>query len=124
MDAKSFEESYQSEGTTGSPCAYFVPNFTDTGLFHLDVAPTSAWVASYPTVRLRYYARVPYLANASDTLPIPSAVEQYLIWEARLACCLSTDPDGNRMAMARSKAEKIWQELVKLDRENDFNDWE
>ena len=124
FDPKSLDEAFESEGTTGNPVAYTVQNFTDTGLISLDVAPTDTWVASYPTIRLRYYARIPTMSNASDTLPVPSAVEQFVIWKARLVCCLSTDPDGARMSMARSQASSAWQELVKIDCENNFNDWE
>jgi hypothetical protein len=123
LDPKSFDEAIQYGGA-GTPIAYTVYNFIDTAQLSLDVPMSAAALASYPKLRHRYFARVPTLVNASDTLPVPSEVEEYIVWAARLACCLSTDPDGNRMAKADVKASRAWQALVSKDCNNAFKDWE
>jgi hypothetical protein len=123
MDPKTFDE-YAQYGGSGTPRLYTVYNFGDNPVLSFDVPVAAGTITSYASLRLRYFARVPPLSNASDTLPIPSEAEGFIVWKARKVLCLSTDPDGNRMAAASREADIAWQMLVNKDNSNNFNDWE
>ena len=120
-DPKTFDLQFSSSSGSGSPCAYTVYSFLDTYQLSFDIPCSSAFVASYPTARLRYLARVPTLTNDSDTVPVPSEVELFIMWKARAGMALQYDE--KKYGMAEGKAQQLWGALVRKDNEHHFHDW-
>jgi hypothetical protein len=123
-DPHSFDSEEWSSTSSGDPCHYSVFSFLDTSEVTFNVPPSTSFVATYPKIRIRYHARIPVLSNDSDTCPVLPEVELYILWYARLAVCLQTDPDGRRCSAAGQERQTLWGRLVTDDNEHHYHDWE
>jgi len=122
LDPKTFDLTYSVQGgTTGSPCAYTVYSFLDTFQLSFNIPCSTAFIASYPTARLRFHARTPVLVNNTDTAALPSEAELYVLWYAKFETAMQFDPEKSRTA--KSESEQVWQMLVRDDNEHHFHDW-
>ena len=107
--------------TQGTPSLYSVANANDTGTLTLEVIPSTAWVAAYPTGRLWYYRRVQYPTQASSVIAAPSEVVPYVQEFSSGFVADRYAPEKASPAYVRAAAH--WREIVKDD--NDiYPDWE
>ena len=82
----------------------------------LERSPSSAFVAAYPTGRLRYYRRLAHLTQDSDQLGIPADFDWFIGWSGRADMAAAR---GERAAAsdAQREAREAWATL----RQNDFD---
>lgn len=64
--------------SSGTPCYYSTSNVHQFGTITLDVAPSTSWVALYPTGRLWYYRRIQYPVSAGEAIDVPSEAMGYI----------------------------------------------
>lgn len=116
LDPQSFWDAYNISAQAGSPCHCTVDSPETSRLLTLNCIPTADWVAKYPTMRVRYFRLIPVLvAEADRIVGVPDSAQNYVLWYARYDACLIFDPDGNRLAAARSEKESLWRALVAKD---------
>lgn len=120
-DSKTFGLAFPRATASGTPVAYTCYNSESDGKLTLSVPPTSDFVTSYPTLRLRYYAKIAYLSNSSDTFDGPSEVESFLCWHARMY--LASIYDQSKVPFAKSQADEFWGMCIRSDAENQETDW-
>lgn len=123
IEPKTFMDRTPSSTVDGSPSLYTVRNFTNSQQLTLDVAPDSGFVGQWPTLRLRYYRRLPTLTNDSDCLDCPSEVELFIVWAARYAAALQMDTTAYRIQPALAEKKAIWARLTASDTESEVGDW-
>lgn len=121
MDPKSFVETFFDRTTSGTPCAYTVMNSHDTGQLTLDVPCSEAFVALYPTLRLRYYRRTAYLVSDSDILDAPSEVEEFIVWWGCAFVASRFDPSKQQWAI--QNAMTAWNGLIRSEQRILTSDW-
>lgn len=118
---KSFDLEFPSITASGDPQGYTVYNHLDTGNITLTPAPSSAFVASYPTLRMRYYARTQKLANAADVLAVPAEVEPFILWQAKAYMAATYDP--SKIGYAQGQAEQLFRALKRDNVKSQTTDW-
>ena len=121
MDPKTFGISYTDGSGSGSPQTYTCYNADADGVLSLNIAPDSSYVSAYPTLRLRYYAKVAYLSNAGDYFDGPSEVESFLCWHAKAYVASIYDP--SKAAYADRKADEFWTLLKRREAVEQLKDW-
>jgi hypothetical protein len=107
----------------GSPSIYTVRNFTNSQQLTLNIAPDSGFTGQWPTLRLRYFRRIPTLVDDADCPNCPSEVELFIIWAARYAVALQMDTTGYRIQPALRMRDQIWARLTASDTESEEGDW-
>jgi hypothetical protein len=118
---KTFVLEHANVAAQGEPCFYSVLNSNSTGLVTLNAAPSSGWIALYPTGRILFYRRIQYPSATGTSLDVPSEVVAFIQAAAE-------GYTADRFAVAKSKAAydrafEVLRELVKDD--NDVQtDWE
>ena len=116
-----FVKEHSNLATQGDPAFYSVLNSNSTGLVTLNAAPSSGWIAQYPTGRLLYYRKVQYPSATGTSLDVPSEAVAYL-----QAAAEGYTADRYAVGKARdayTRASAVLRELVKDD--NDVQtDWE
>lgn len=121
QDPKTFNIGFEDRSASGDPNYYTVFNIHDTGYLDFDCPPTSGFVGSYPTARIRYYASLQYLTNDSDTIGGPSELEGYIVWHAK--GYISSIYDPGKTQYAEIKANEMWGLLKRQNVKNQLTDW-
>lgn len=122
MQAKEFMQTFQSStATAGEPQFATVINAKNSLVLTLNYSPTTAFVAAYPTLRVRYFKRLPLLSTGSDRPDIYSEVENYVTWKAKEYIASVYDPA--KVRYARAEADDVWRDLVADDNETGYRDW-
>lgn len=119
---KQFENS-EWEIASGAPDCYTVRNAANDLLMTFNYNPSSAFVASYPNVRMDYYARVQHFADDGDTLSdigLNPEATNFLLWFAREELSATRAPDKLKAATQR-RMEK-WNSL-RRDNNDEQTDW-
>lgn len=117
------EANYEGSSIGGNPCYYSAVNVTTYGLVRLDVAPSSGFVAQYPTGQLWYYRRIQYPTSTGNTLgTIPSEITPFVVATGEAYAADRYAPDKSRPAYER--AERFLQDLIRDDCHNQQSDWE
>jgi len=78
QDPKTFGNEWVDRSVSGDPRAYTIFNIHDTGTVTLNVPPSAAYIAKYPTLRLRYYRRMQIYTSKAGIMKIPVEVEPFL----------------------------------------------
>jgi len=78
QDPKTFGNEWVDRSVSGDPRAYTIFNIHDTGKVSLNVPPSAAYVAKYPTLRLHYYKRLQAYTSDAEAMKIPAEVELFL----------------------------------------------
>lgn len=126
--AKEFQDTQWEDATSGSPRFYTVRNAVDDRLLTLNVPPSTSFVASYPTIRLTYFARLGHFSDNGDTLgdlEAPPEIANFLVWYARWD--LATQRGAAGQIDRAEKAWRIeWKDLVvdDTDEQTDYITWE
>lgn len=115
------DEDLVSISGSGDPYCYSSGNSNDYGTISLNVAPSSTWVATYPTGRIWYFRRVAYPVISSDPILVPSEVGGFLLASAEAFCAARYAPD--KESSARVRAEMLLKEL-RIDDLDTQTDWE
>jgi len=122
---KVFEDTGWDDTESGQPQYYTVRNAVDDRLLTFNVPPSTAFITSWPTARLTYFARANHFSDDGNTLgslEIPSEARNFLIWYARweLAAMRGTPTQINTANDAWMRA---WVALMKDDN-NLQTDWQ
>jgi hypothetical protein len=107
---------------SGTPCYYSASNPNLYGVLRLDLAPSSSFVALYPTGRLWYYRRVAYPVATGTSLDVPSEVSAFLQATAEGYAAGRYAPE--KAAPAYGRAEKSLHECIVDDCHGQETDWE
>lgn len=118
---KSFGLYYPDRQGDGSPDAYTCFNADADGILDLNVPPSSTFITEYPTLRLRYYAKVAYLTADGHYFDGPSEVESFLCWHARAYVASIFDPP--KVPYAEQKAAEFWNLLKRREVVEQLRDW-
>jgi len=121
LDPKLFDEVYFDRGSPGSPSVFTVFSEFENGMLTLSCPASADFVLIHPTLRLRYYSRLPILSATSDTIPAPSDVENYVVWYARASVAAHWVPA--KVAFAEARAEKAWRNLLLADVRKEVSGW-
>jgi len=121
LQPRDFDDGTFAASAQGTPQAYTLYNAQTDGLVTLDVAPSAGVVAATPTLRVRYYKRLAFLASGSDTLDAPSEVEEFVSWYAKAYVASNWDPA--KYAMAKGEAEGMWTTLIRDNARQELTDW-
>jgi hypothetical protein len=103
VDPKIFEAEYQDRSADGTPLAYTIKNIHDNLTLYLSTLASASWVASNPTMRLRYYKRLGYYAG-NGSLQIPSEAELMIEYFARAEIASVVRPGSAH------RLDAIWRE--------------
>ena len=106
---------------SGDPYCYSSSNSNDFRTIILDLAPSSNWIAKYPTGRLWYFRRIAYPVQSGDPILVPSEVGSFLLASAEAFCASRYAP--NKEPSARLRAEELLREL-RIDDLDTQTDWE
>lgn len=114
-DPKTFEAQFPDRSISGSPAFYTTHNLVADGKVSLDKPVATAFLQTYPTMRLRLYKRLIYYSAAGDTLTtlggfVPEA-EDFLLWHARGYAAALHSPD--KAPFAEAKAAECWAQLLR-----------
>lgn len=123
LEGKSFSDETANSTASGSPSHYTIYNAQDSLTVSFNIAPDAGFVASYPTVRLRYHKRIQYPVNNSDVIDVPPEVESFILWHAKSYIAAIHAPQ--KVAYAEGKAQEMWK-LLRVDDRNvsQASDWE
>lgn len=118
-----FDELHSQTGD-GFPTYYTIPSSASRTLI-LDRAPDAAFVSQYPTLELRYYARILHFGSDGDTigdLKAPPEVWTFLAWYARwdLAC---TRGSASQVTVAERHWNRLYDKL-RADNFDTLTDWD
>ena len=119
---KTFVLEHANVAAQGEPCFYSVLNSNSTGLVTLNAAPSSGWIALYPTGRILFYRRIQYPSATGTSLDVPSEVVAFIQAAAE-------GYTADRFAVAKAqaayqRAERFHHELVVDDAHGQQSDWE
>jgi len=119
MDPKTFWDCYQDRSASGDPAAYTVISGTTLGTITFNVATSAAFIAMYPTARLRYMARLSHLSTGGTFTDGPPEVDGFVRWYGRwdLACSLDLSPSV--IDRAERHWRQWWKQLVADDNDVD-----
>jgi len=104
-DPKTFSDDHDNTTYTGTSSYYTVYSHYQYGTMSLDVAPDESMVASYPTIRLLYHARIDKPSGAGDVVGVPPEFYHFLEWYAKWHLSANR---GNRTQM--QQAERMWRD--------------
>ena len=110
--------------TDGSPEAYTVRSASDDRALTFSCPPTAAWVATYPQVRLHYYARMLHFSDDGDTLDdldVVPELRNFIVWHARSEMA-SIRGSQSQLAYADNRWKSEWVSLV-ADDNDEQSDW-
>lgn len=126
MAPELFDETYPSRASDGSPCHYTVRNTAANYVLELSGPASSAFVALYPTMRLRLYPAVIPLVGPTDNFGndqgVTAEMEMFVEFYARYLLCLDYRPQ--QADKWKREAEEMFRRLEIMDNEFDFADWE
>ena len=121
---KDFQDSFWEDTASGQPEFYTIRNAADDRLLTFNIPPSTAFVASWPTARFTYFARMGHFSDNGDTLAdleVPPELRNFLVWYARWE--LATIRGGaHQIAAARDAWVQEWRSLV-ADDTNEQTDW-
>lgn len=124
IDPKTFDELLPDRTARSDPARYTIFNVFDNGFLTLDGAPSTAFIAAHPTLRLRFYRRTNLLSSDADTVTsigVPTEFEPFLVWHARMVVAAHWDED--KFEKAERMAERWWQALKRDDGRVETSDW-
>jgi len=112
----------EHDQATGSGMPRWYTIFYDQlRVLSLDLAPSSEYISSFPTLRLRYHRRVPHLTGPDSILGIPSEFESFVVWHAK--AYIAADRAPQMVGYAENKAQQTFKRL-KVDDANIQTDWD
>ena len=120
MQAKEFEQTFPASAV-GTPTFATVINAKNSLLLSFNDAPSSDFISSLPTVRVRYYKRLTTLASDSDRPDVYGEVENFLTWSAKSYVASVYDPQKTKYAQIETAM--ALQDLVADDNETGYRDW-
>lgn len=110
VDAKSWDALVPNRvDGDGSPTVATIFNEFDNGLITLNLPPSAGFIALYPTMRGRYYRRIPLPSGDNSLCEVPSEVEEFLTWHGRAVAAAHFVPQ--KVAYAEQKANEWWRDL-------------
>lgn len=112
-----FSDLFPFRNITGTPSSYTIFDEFDNGKLTLDVTPSSSYVGIYPTLRFRYYKRVPKLAADADVFYGPTEAESFLVWYGRATIAAHWSPE--RIGFANQRQQEFWNMLLRSDSRQD-----
>jgi len=118
-DFETFQSEHPDGSLTGDPDIYTI--YYPERLLTLVMFPGQSFVDSNPTLRLRYYARIPHLEESSAKLKVPDEFSTFLVWRSRFDIA-SVRGEANLAALARSEAASAFIDLKRTDYDN-YSDW-
>lgn len=118
--AKTLDLEHPSATTSGDPGLYTVYNYLDTFAVSLEVNPSAGFVARFPALRLRYFAKTDVLSNDQDQPFVPSEVEEWIIWHACIKAAAQFDPE--KIGIARQEAADLWRLMIRDNSDHDESD--
>ncbi len=103
--------------SSGQPTHYTVRNPSDDRLMTFNLPPTSAFVTSWPTARMTYYARLLHFSDSGDTLGdlgAPPELRNFLVWYGRweLSAIRSS---ATQTREAKTMWQQEWLSLIRDD---------
>lgn len=117
---KEFNRTFRERSSTGSPSHYTVQNARDTGVIELSRPPSSGFVTSYPTLRLRYYAAVAFPTDAA-VLDVPVWLEPAVSWWAKMY--IASVYDERKVGIASRFFSDCWRDAVAHDLASQVEDY-
>lgn len=103
----------------GTPLVYTILARQDSGLLSVNVAPTQAWINTYPKGRLWYYMRTALYTSDDQRLDGPIEAELFVLWYGRFDLANSYVPQ--KATLAEKQANKTLRALRRKDNRN--RDW-
>lgn len=121
IDPKNFDDMFYDRSSPTNPIAYTIFNVFDNGKLTLSYNPPAGFVATYPTLRVRYWRRTPILNTGTDVFTGPSEFEPFLVWTARATLASIWAP--SKYAVAKRSADELWGLLRRDDVLLETGDW-
>lgn len=110
-DPKTFWDEHTDKSSEGHPQFYTVTSSITVGKVELDVEPTSAFVALYPTLRLQFIRRINRPTSDGESVLCPSEVQSFLLWYARWYLGSTRGISMREIDRALAQWSRIWQRL-------------
>lgn len=120
-DPKTFSRDHYDRKTSGTSCTYTVENAHEYGTVTLDIPPSAGFVASYPTLRLRYYQKVQPCDGSVTSLNVPHEVAMWVSWYAKAQMAAHFDPP--KVGAAQAMANDMWRQLAWQRAQVETSDW-
>lgn len=112
-----FEDIYDDRRLSGNPCHFTILQRGEDGMATLNRAPTSSFVSSYPTWRLRYYARIPLLTEPGSRLPSPDCELYAIAWAQKYVADIF---DPFRAKGAKDRADEALREMLAMQERDEL----
>lgn len=110
VDPKSWDEFLpQRINSPGTPIAATIFNEYDNGLITLDKSPSTGFLTTFPTLRLRFWRQIPLPTGDNSLAEIPSFVEPFVKWHGRMVVAAHWDP--TKVSFAERQADKHWMDI-------------
>lgn len=120
LDPKTFDLEHPITGEARNPAAYTVYSRRDTGNLTLTHVPDSQFISEFPKLRFRYYKFLAMPSSLGNEIDVDGPAELFIKFYAKWLMALDFMPQ--KAVIARQEADTIWQDLIKLDRDN--TDWD
>lgn len=121
MNYKEFLQDFQGSTDSVSPTIATVINAKNSLIISLNYAPGAGFVSASPTMRVRYFKRLPLLVDASDRPDVYGEVENFLTWSAKAYVASVFDPA--KYTIAKREAAEVFADLKRDDLTTGYHDW-